>query len=414
MIKAQHLTSSQAASSLGVTVETLYAYVSRGLLRSEPVPGKTRSRRYLAEDVERLKERKELRGDPDAGSRRSLHWGGPVLESAITAIEAGRVYYRGKDAIQLAAKSSVEEVAALLWTGDERRSRDLFRPERPGSNYSADSAALDKVLRTLAREKRLGPIERCQIVLPWLGAADTSAYDMRPGSAARTGARILTVLASAIAGSASGLSIDRVLQEAWAPRRSNARPAIRAALILCADHELNVSAFTSRCVASAASALYDVVGAGLAAMKGRKHGGMTLRVEALFDEARVARSAAHTIESRLRRGEPLPGFGHPLYPQGDPRGRMLLSMADKAGGRAQAQLGRELSRAAFEMTGEHPTLDFGLVALARAFGFPAGSAIALFALGRTIGWIAHAIEQYESGELIRPRARYVGWPPVIS
>ncbi|HEY6330766.1 MAG TPA: citrate synthase family protein [Blastocatellia bacterium] len=412
------MTSAQAAATLGITIQTLYAYISRGILRSEPVPGKSRSKRYLAEDVVRLKERKELRGDPDSGSRRSLHWGGPVLESAITAIEAGCVYYRGKDAIELAEKSSVEEVAALLWTGDERHAKDLFRSKglpsrRIGVELAEGSIALKNVLRTLAREKRLGPIERCQIVLPWIGAADTSAYDIRPSSIATTGAKILAVLASVIAGSGSGDSVDRVLQGAWAPRRTKARAALRAALILCADHELNVSAFTARCVASAAATLYDVVGAGLAAMKGRKHGGMTLRVEALFDEAGVAPSAADTIESRLRRGENLPGFGHPLYPEGDPRGRMLISMADKAGLRGQAQIGRELCRAAVEMTGEHPTLDFGLVALARSFGFPAGSAIALFALGRTIGWIAHAIEQYESGELIRPRAHYVGPPPSL-
>ena len=110
-----YLTAKQAADALGVTRATLYAYTSRGQLRSEPVSGRPRERRYYREDVEHLKERKEARRDPARAAARGLHWGGPVMESGITLIHNGRFYYRGRDAVKLAETASAEQVAALLW-----------------------------------------------------------------------------------------------------------------------------------------------------------------------------------------------------------------------------------------------------------------------------------------------------------
>ena len=119
-----YLTAQQAADALGVTRATLYAYTSRGQLRSEPVAGRPRERRYYREDVERLKERKEARRDPSKAAAQGLHWGGPVLESGITLIHNGRLYYRGRDAVTLAETSSVEQVAALLWARGTRPSTE--------------------------------------------------------------------------------------------------------------------------------------------------------------------------------------------------------------------------------------------------------------------------------------------------
>jgi len=112
-----HLTAAQAAQTLGITRATLYAYASRGQLRSEPVPGRPKERRYYREDLERLLERKEVRRDPARAAARGLHWGGPVLESAITLIHEGRFYYRGRDAVALARTASLEETAGVLWAG---------------------------------------------------------------------------------------------------------------------------------------------------------------------------------------------------------------------------------------------------------------------------------------------------------
>ena len=408
--KDRFLTAQEAAAELGVTLPTLYAYASRGMLRSEPVPGETRAKRYPREDVLRLKERKELRRDPERAAPKALHWGAPVLESAITLVENGRLYYRGHDAVVLARTWSVEEVAALIWTGERSAAADLF---------AGEAVILPDGLAALLDRRCLSPIERCQVAVPLAGAADLSAWDLRPRSVMRTGVRILRLLATTAAGAGSPASdsigsdpIAAVLQSSWAPTRPAAAEALGAALILCAEHELNVSAFTARCVASASATPWDVVSAGLAALKGGKHGGYTERVEALFREAGTAERARETVAARLRRGEEIPGFGHTLYPDGDPRGAALLEIAAAMSrDSSTSDLATALIEAARELIGEHPTVDFGLVTLARGLGLPERTPLALFALGRSIGWIGHALEEYALDRLIRPRAAYVGEIP---
>jgi citrate synthase len=165
-------------------------------------------------------------------------------------------------------------------------------------------------------------------------------------------------------------------------------------------------------VASANGSPWDVVSAGLAALKGSRHGGHTERVEALFREAGTAEGARRVLADRLRRGEPIPGCGHSLYPDGDPRGAALLAMAVAiAPVSPEVELALAMADAYRELIREHPTIDHGLVALSRALDLPAHTPLALFALGRTLGWIGHAIEQYAANKMIRPRAAYVGEMP---
>jgi citrate synthase len=401
-----YLSAREVAAELGISLGTLYAYVSRGRIHSEPIPGQSRGRRYRRDEVLRLRERRELRREPEQAVARGLHWGVPVLSSAITLIEDGRLYYRGLDAVALANTASVEEVAALVWTGTADKARALFAGQPP--------ALPGPVARGLGAASGLGPIERCQVALAVAGAADLGALDLRPAATAATAARILRLLVGAVAGRAASAPVDATLQAGWGLPPA-ARRGIRAALVLSADHELNVSAFAARCVASASATLYDVVSGGLAALKGTRHGGHTIRVEALFREAGSPPAARRTIAERLRRGESIPGFGHPLYPDGDPRGQALLALAARVAPRARSvELARAFVEAGQTLLDEHPTIDLGLVTLSQALGLPDGSALALFALGRTIGWSGHAIEQYAAGDLIRPRARYVGPPPAAA
>jgi citrate synthase len=396
--QTRYLTAQQAADALGVTRETLYAYTSRGQVRSEAVAGKTRERRYLHEDVERLRERKQARRDPAAAAARGLHWGSPVLDSSLTLIHDDNLYYRGQDAVTLAATASLEQAAELLWAaeGDVLWEQPCVVPA-------------PKLVRLRTCVPDAVPLFQAALALA--GTVDPAAYDLRPAAVRKAGARILRLFTAILVGRASQGLVHRALCAAWAPRQQPAREAIRAALVLCADHELNVSSFTARCAASAAASPYDAVSAALATLKGHRHGAATERVAALFTEAATPRRARAVVADRLRRGESVAGFGHPLYRRGDPRAAMLLRLADQSGNLKEWRLARAVSDAGAELLEERPNLDFGLVALARAYGLPHGAPLILFALGRTVGWIAHAIEQYAGGELIRPRARYVGVGP---
>ncbi|ETX02388.1 MAG: hypothetical protein ETSY1_03730, partial [Candidatus Entotheonella factor] len=250
-------------------------------------------------------------------------------------------------------------------------------------------------------------------LLPLAATEDWTAYDLRPTAVAHTGLRILRLLAAIAVGQPpSTQPIADVLQRGWTPAVPQAMTSLNTALILCADHELNISSFTARCVASAASTPYASVIAGLAALQGTKHGGHTARAEALFNEVRTPQHARTVLSQRLRRGEAIPGFGQHLYPEGDPRGQRLLHLtAAMCPDAPTVALSQAICEAAHSLIGEYPNIDYGLVTLSLALDLPPSGALTLFAIGRAIGWIGQAIEAYHDDQLIRPRARYVGLAP---
>ncbi len=384
------LTSRQAADRLGIKLDTLYAYVSRGRLRSVSVPG-SRERRYRVEDVEVLRDtrnsEKGVRGtDPDALM--------PVIGSSICLIENGRLYYRGEDAILLSEVATLEQVATLLW-------RDEAGSDSEGGD--ATSVFSDGISTS-------GLIERCQTRLAALADKDLPALDLTRAGVIRTGRRILRELAACIAlRSPSPEPTHRQLAVAW--RLDKARADIlRRCLVLIADHELNASTFVARCVASTGATPYAVVSAALSALSGRRHGGASARAEALFAEIARGGDPMAVMAGRLARGEDLPGFGQFLYPAGDPRAVAILDAVARELPETRAVI-ETTADAGTRLTGSHPNVDFALAAVATGLGLPQNAAVALFIIGRTVGWIAHAIEQYESGTLIRPRARYVGLKP---
>lgn len=366
---------------------TLYAYVSRGFLRSNPGDSPNGARRYSRQDVESLRQRQDLKRRPREATEGALNWGVPILPSALTLIDDGRLYYRGQDAVELSQEATLERVAALLWAGQ--------------AGFPFQSATdLGPIPRDVVAG--LDPVPAFSALLPLLAERDPDAYDPRPEVAVRTATRILATFVQVASGGADGADAAERLAQAWNIDPS-ATEHVRAALVLCADHELNASSFTARCVASAGGTLYGAVGAGLAALVGSRHGGSTARVAAFLDEAERLGNGAAAVAARRRRGEEVPGFGHPLYPAGDPRGRALLA-------RAKPEVAA-LVRAAASVVGDEPNLDAGLVAVTRSCGLPPHAPLTLFAIGRTVGLAAHAIEQYANGGLIRPRARYVGLRP---
>lgn len=400
MTDSRYLSAKEAADALDIRRATLYSYVSRGLVRSEPARDDSRARRYYREDIEELQRRKDVRRNPDGGGKQALHWGTPVLESELTLIDGGRLYYRGQDTLQLAETASFEEVAALLWTGDRERATTLF------------GSCLDFEVPQMAGASRLAPMERFQAFLPLAAAEDVTAYDLRPDAVARAGARILhlfTCIAANVERIEDGIAVT--LQQAWREKDLSAADLIDMALILCADHELNVSSFTARCAASADATPYAAVHAGLATLSGTKHGGSSEQVEAFLREVGTSTQAQAAVVRRLRRGERIPGFGHRLYPEGDPRAELLLSHIRQLYPNSLADAVIDAVREALH---EKPNIDMALATLTNSLDLTAGAALSLFAIGRTAGWIAHAIEQYEKDELIRPRARYVGKMPTDS
>ena len=384
------LTARQTADRLGIKLDTLYAYVSRGRLRSVMVPG-TRERRYRSEDVEALLDARSSPRPVHSSDPEALM---PVIGSSICLIENGRFYYRGQDTVGLSDWATLEDIARMLWLDDKVSDfADVSGPSRSGNAGSIS-----------------GLIERCQSRLITLGDEDLAALDLTRARVARTGWHILRELAACVAPALpSPEPIHRRLAAAWRLGEPGA-DLIRRCLVLIADHELNASTFVARCVASTGATPYAVVAAALGALSGRFHGGETERAEGLFRELLEGSDPMAIMAGRLARGERLPGFGQPLYPNGDPRATAILAVLAPAAPELHA-LAITAAEIGLRLIGRHPNVDFGLAAAAIGLGLPRSAALGLFVIGRTVGWIAHAIEQYESGVLIRPRARYLGPRP---
>ncbi len=422
---------SQAAARLGVKTATLYAYVSRGVLRRRHSPDGRRSLFDPAE-IEELARRGRPRRPKSASD----------IESGLTAIRDDRLYYRGHPARRLAEEREFEEVAALLWTGE---------PE--GGHWPADprAVAVARAAQSGLPEETL-PLERLQVITVALATADPLRLTVDPGAVtgaarnliagmvealppARTTAGPLRSVPDAehpaevtgdpshagpdagrdpIAGVAEGASIAERLWTRLTPRAPDARlvGALRAALVLLADHELAASTMAARVAASVRAGPYAVVSTGLGVLGGSLHGGASLGVEALFAEVGEPGRASRVIGERLRRGERIPGFGHAVYRAEDGRGTYLLDRVREA---AAGHHGLAVAEAvlADARARRLPTMniDFALSILGAVAGMTRGSGEAMYAVARTAGWLAHALEEYARDTPFRPRAVYTG-PPV--
>jgi citrate synthase len=372
------VTAEAALARLGVARQTLYAYVSRGLVRARPADGDPRRSVYDPRSIDALAERSRRGRARQAVAASTIDFGEPVLASRITRIVDGALLYRDQDAIELAHTATLEEVAALLWETPSF-------PSLPSSVF-------------VPGEVRL-PIARClRRVASLTGPA---IWSRAPPALQADAAALLRRIAEAACNARAEGAVHTSMAHAWGVDAAGA-DLIRRALVLCADHELNASAFAVRVVASTGAALPACLLAGLAALSGPLHGGMTERVGALLAEPGMQSDPRAAIAARLGRGEQVPGFGHRLYPDGDPRATALLAALDAG------PWWLDMFAAVEELTGQRPNIDAALVALERVLHLPEGSALAIFAAGRTAGWIAHALEQRQDGRLIRPRASYGG------
>jgi citrate synthase len=379
----EFLTAYEAAAALKVKPATLYAYASRGFIQSVKEQGSGRSL-YRAYDVQHLEIQKRDGHGPKKSVGGALDLGLPVLDSRLTLIEDGKFYYRGEAVSDLVRTATLEDVARLLW----------------------DCGTVDP-FKSAALPLTTPPLKRPRPKVPIAPKMSTTPVD-ESGSAWEAGAALIRlVTAAALQSQPNAQPIDQQCATAWG-LDDHGRDCLRAALVLCADHELNVSSFTARCVASSRASLKAAVIAGLAALSGSWHGGATTRVETIWDEIEASSSVAVGLRRIIDRDHYVPGFWHPLYPAGDLRCTALFSIwkPDKTT--------RRIVKGVVMMTEQHPVIDFALVALRRGLGLPRGAAFELFAIGRTVGWIAHVLEQREDNRLIRPRSRYVGLRPESS
>jgi citrate synthase len=220
-----------------------------------------------------------------------------------------------------------------------------------------------------------------------------------PARLAQEAAVDVAAIASAFGAAGDGPVHQRIAR-GWSLDTAGA-DLIRRALVLLADHELNPSTFAARVAASTGAPMPACLMAGLSTLSGPKHGGAGAALAALTAEART-RGAEVAVARWLAAGHGLPGFGHPLYPHGDPRAAALLPLV------TIDPVLAELRDAVADASEALPNIDFALLAISVALDLPADAPFRLFATARGVGWAAHAIEQSVSGAVIRPRARYVG------
>ncbi|SIN36312.1 citrate synthase [Micromonospora cremea] len=392
----QLLTTAEVAHRLRIKPETIYAYVSRGVLDRVKVPGERISRFRLA-DVERLASRTQAtRPERDVA---------PAMRTATTLIAYGRLHYRGLDAAKLAPVTPFEEVANWLWTGERRRDAFVASAEtRDRAGQAGDH------LPAQAR-----PFDRLPVIVAVAAATDPLRFDLAPATVTALAPALLSTMVDALPLVGGTPPDDGLATRLWSrltgtPASADGVRALNAALVLLADHDLAASTIAVRVAASTRANPYAAVLAGLGALDGPMHGAVGSSVYR-FIEAALRDGASAAIAEWLRTGG-LPGFGHSLYPEGDPRGAALLDLV------ARLPVGGDLRRTVDDLVttaarrGALPNVDFAVAALAHVTGMGPGAAEVIFAVARTAGWIAHVIEEYaQPNNRFRWSSGYTGPTP---
>ncbi|HEY2640008.1 MAG TPA: citrate/2-methylcitrate synthase [Streptosporangiaceae bacterium] len=403
----------EAAERLGIKQASLYAYVSRGVLSRRRDPD-GRASMFDSHEVEQL-----------ARKGRPRRTGGPaelVIETAVTEIRDSTLRYRGHDATDLAMRCSFEDVAMLLWTGE------LPAGESDGTatgwRATAEALAVGRAAQAALPDGTF-PLERLQVIVPALAATDPFRLHLDRPAVVAAGQALIAGMTGALP-AASGTAIGEESDAAEAapagpvaarlaaalclrPPPAGLIRVLNAALVLVADHELAASTLAARVAASMRADPYAVVATGLGAMGGALHGGAALGAELMLGAAQSGVDAPRVVGDLLRRGERLPGFGHFVYTSGDPRANLLLELiGDYAPGSPRLAIAMAVTAEARRRALPEPNIEFALAVLAQVAGMVRGAGEAIFATGRTAGWLAHALEEYERNIPIRPRGVYTG------
>lgn len=369
----------EACARLGVRPQTVYAYVSRGKIEVTSDPADTRRSLYRAEDVASLARRKQAGRKHETLATNTLFGAEPSIPTALSTFVRERLYYRGQDAVALARSATLEEAAHLLWNAEQPVDfSSTARVARPGRVAA---------FRTLAE----------------LAATGHSTHGRMTRVLHVEGQGLIGKMANAFGAQPGRDALHRRPAQGW-NQPSAVADLLRTAMVLLVDHELTSSAFAARIAASTGASLPACLLSGLTTLSGPLHGDASGRVKALFSELE-RQGEDEVIAHHLSTGLPLAGFGHHLYPEGDPRAAALLALFDPP-----AVIARFIDKAT-RLTGLQPNIDVALAALVTHCGLPDDAAFGMFATARSIGLLAHSLEQLGVGQVIRPRGRYVGVMP---
>ncbi|EFE78121.1 citrate synthase [Streptomyces filamentosus] len=399
---APRLTTRQAAELLGVKPETVYAYVSRGQLTSVRAAG-GRGSTFDAEEVRALARRSGRRDPSPAG-------GDLAFRTGITLIEDDRCYFRGVDATELARRYGYEEVAEWLWTGELR----------PGARFAAPAGTLAAARRAVeALPPHSGSTDRLRVAVTAAAATDPLRFDLSPEAVLNSARGLIPTLVGALPVLGTPAAEGGPLAaELWArltpePADAPSLAVLDAALALLIDHDLAASTLAARVAASARAHPYAVVSAGLGVLEGPLHGAASGLAHRLLREAVDRGSAVPVVADHLRTGRRVPGLGHRLYRGEDPRATVLfelLAEVPQAAGALAAA--REVVATTARHAPLHANIDLALAVLSVSRGMAADAGETVFAVSRTAGWIAHALEEYGERPLrIRPSGQYTGPRP---
>ena len=369
----------EACSRLGVRPQTLYAYVSRGKLEVMSDPADTRRSLYRAEDVAGLARRKQAGRKHETLATNTLFGAEPSIPTALSTFVRERLYYRGQDAVTLAGSATLEEVAHLLWDAEQ----------------VVDFSSMAGV----AEPGRVAAFH----TLATLAATGHSTHGRMTRVLHLEAQELVGQLANAFGAQAGQQPLHLRFAQGW-QQSPKVADLLRTAMVLLVDHELTSSAFATRIAASTGASLPACLLAGLTTLSGPLHGDASGRVKALFNEVERL-GEDQVIAHYLSTGLPLAGFGHHLSPDGDPRAMALLALFDPPD-----VITRFIEKAT-RLTGLQPNIDVALAALSIHYRLPDDAAFAMFATARSIGLLAHSLEQLGVGQVIRPRGRYIGIMP---
>lgn len=402
----RRLTTRETADLLGVKPETVYAYVSRGQLGSRRAPG-GRGSTFDADEVRALARRNRRDGAAPGAAATGQEL---TVRTRLTLIESDRYYYRGVDAVELAARHSYEEVAEWLWTGRLR----------PGVAFSAPEPSVAVARRAVdALPAHAGPVDRLRVAAIAAAVADPLRFDLSEDAVLGTARVLIPSLVAALPpvlpDGEDGAPIAHRLWSRLSGHEAD-KASLRAldtALCLLVDHDLAASTLAVRVAASARAHAYAAVSAGLGVIEGPLHGAAGGLAHRMLLEVLDLGSAAPVVAAELRAGRRIPGLGHRLYPGEDPRARALFRLLEDIPRAAPAlAAARDVQATAARHTPLHANVDLALAVLTASSGMAPTAAETIFAVARTAGWIAHALEEYGERPLrMRPSGLYCGPRP---